>query len=580
MVSETRAPGVDTPQSEGDLPGVRDEGHALLFRSEGGVDLASSAFLRPRQSTSALPKPQTLLALIRAVTLATFALSETPLPSKVLGAAALYVVGACVLGNLKPKWRSTDIALLAAIVCADIAWCTAAFVYFGPEHSLPAVLYAALVGAVAASASGWTAITVGLATACVYAGTMLFSHRDAALAPASVHLAVFHALVIALTGTLSGCLADQWRRLCRTRKTAERLSRMSHVPWQTALATGEDRAVLQVAAEAAADVLDAGRAWIMVPPSSEEGAFELVAWAGFEPPDRQHRLCRADVGVVARAFDTRTAVLIGAQEHRGTQLSPLTSALSLGQLLAVPLHGGDGPLGVLVVTRDSHATPFGEEDLAVLGLLGDTITRILKTAGLIRELHLSSTTDSLTGLYNHGTFLEKLAQQVQHARETGAELSLVVLDMDGFKQINDTAGHWEGNRVLQALANALKASCRDADVIARCGGDEFAVILPGTGPEGATIMAERTARVMRNATIRPGLRQPITASWGIASYRYDGSTDEALFRAADNRLYEAKGAGGNHMAFDPVVAGGESSGSYVRELGETPTGELVLPLAQ
>jgi diguanylate cyclase (GGDEF)-like protein len=544
------------------------------------MDLVSASLRPPAGATPALPRPQTLLALVRAVTLATFALSANTLPSRVLGAAALYVVGACVLGNLKPKWRSTDVAMLVAIVCADIAWCTAAFVYFGPPYSLPAVLYAALVSAVVASASGWTAIIVGLATACVYAATMLLVHHDAPLPLASAHLAVFHALVIGLTGTLSGCLAGQWRRLRRTRQTADRLSRMSHVPWQTAVRTGEDQAVLQVAAEAAVSMLDAQRAWIMVPASSEKGVFELVAWAGFEPPDRKDRLCRGDLGVLTRVLDSGAAILVAAQEHRRTPLSPLTSALSLGQLLAAPIGGDDGPLGVLVVTRDSEAAAFGEEDPAVLTLLGDTVSRVLQTAGLIRELHLSSTTDSLTGLNNHGTFLERLAEQVQRARESGGELSLVILDMDGFKEVNDTAGHWEGNRVLQALGNALRVACRDRDIIARCGGDEFAVILPGVGPAGATVVAERTARVMRDATVRPGLRRPITASWGIASYPYDGSTDEALFRAADDRLYEAKEAGGNHVAFDATVVGGEDGGSFVREVGETPTGELVLPLAQ
>jgi diguanylate cyclase (GGDEF)-like protein len=145
--------------------------------------------------------------------------------------------------------------------------------------------------------------------------------------------------------------------------------------------------------------------------------------------------------------------------------------------------------------------------------------------------------------------------------------------MDGFKHINDTAGHWEGNRVLQALADALQRECREQDVIARCGGDEFAVLLPGTGPEQAAQVAERAGAALQRATIRPGVRTPISASWGIASYPWDASTDEALFRRADDRLYEAKQAGGNHLAFDPIVLGEESRGSCVRPVGSFPPSE-------
>jgi diguanylate cyclase (GGDEF)-like protein len=232
--------------------------------------------------------------------------------------------------------------------------------------------------------------------------------------------------------------------------------------------------------------------------------------------------------------------------------------------MAAPVPDERASPGVLLVTRDAEAAPFSAEDLAVLELLGRRVSARLDSARLIRDLHLSSSTDSLTGLLNHGVFLSRLAEHVQRARETGEELSLLVLDMDGFKQINDTAGHWEGNRVLRALADALRAACREEDVVARCGGDEFAVLLPGVGPEGAAAVAERTAEALHDAAARPGIRIPVSASWGIASYPWDATTDEALFQRADDRLYEAKKAGGNHLACDPIVIGAEGTGSHVR----------------
>ena len=511
-----------------------------------------------------LPGPHALLALIRAVTLATFALTEVALPSRVLGAAALYVVGACVLGNLRPRWRYQDVVMLVAIVSADIAWCTGAFVYFGPQHSLPAVLYAALVGAVVAGVSGWTAIGVGLSAAVVYAATMLALHGDNPLPGPGVGLVVFQAIVIALSGTLSGCLAEQWRSLRRARETAERLKRLSEASGREAIVSGDNHLVLQAATQSALSIFDAARAWVMRPAEGEEPGQVLEASAGFEPPERARALERDAAGVAAQVLATGQGVLVDPRQHASAKLSDLEAALTLGQLLGAPVPDEAGCAGVLLVTRDAEAEPFGQEDLAVLELLGRRVSTRLHTARLIRDLHQSSSTDSLTGLLNHGVFLSRLAEHVQRARETGDELSLVVLDMDGFKQINDTAGHWEGNRVLRALADALRGACREQDVVARCGGDEFAVLLPGVGPGGATAVAERAADALREAAARPGIRVPVSASWGIASYPWDASTDEALFRRADDRLYEAKSAGGNRVACDPVVGGTDDGVSYIR----------------
>lgn len=535
------------------------------------MDLASAKLRYVGTKSPTFPRPLTLLALVRAATLATFAATEVALPSRVLGAAALYVVGACVLGNLRPKWRGLDVFMLITIVCADIAWCTAAFVYFGPQHSLPAVLYAAFVAAIVAVSSGWTAIIVGLSTSAVYGMTMLLTHREAPLPLPSVHLAIFQAIVIALSGTLSGCLADQWRRLCRAQETIERLRRLNEASAQTVASEGSDQAVLQYAAQAALRVLDAQRAWVMRSVKGQEESLVLVAHAGFEMPDRQDCITRGAVGIAGKVSNTGRGVLLSTTRRKAAQLSALEAQLSLGQLIAAPIPSDEGLDGVLLATREEDAPSFAEEDLAVLSLLGRAVSTLLQTAGLIRELHLSSTTDSLTGLYNHGVFLQKLADHVQAARETGKELSLIVLDMDGFKQINDTAGHWEGNRVLRALADALRASCRETDVIARCGGDEFAVLLPGIGPDGAAAVAERTALALQAASVRPGIRIPISASWGIASYPWDASTDEELFRRADDRLYQAKQAGGNHVAFDPAAIGAPGEGTCVK-----PAGQLLL----
>lgn len=163
--------------------------------------------------------------------------------------------------------------------------------------------------------------------------------------------------------------------------------------------------------------------------------------------------------------------------------------------------------------------------------------------------------DPLTALLNRRGFEDALEAELERARRTGAGLSLIVADLDSFKQLNDSHGHAAGDQALRQVADAMRSSRRSWDAIARVGGEEFALLAPHTDEHGAYILAERVRTAIERSLAR-GPEGPLTASFGIASHPGHGQSAEALLQAADQALYAAKRLGRNRS----VVASAEVSG--------------------
>lgn len=159
-------------------------------------------------------------------------------------------------------------------------------------------------------------------------------------------------------------------------------------------------------------------------------------------------------------------------------------------------------------------------------------------------------TDGLTKIANRRTFEAALDREVARATRSAERVSLVMVDIDNFKLLNDTHGHQAGDEVLRNVAAALSCECRDFDTAARYGGEEFAVILPGCGPEEAFDIAER----LRVAVSLAPSVVPITASAGVSTYPAHAQDADTLVRAADEALYASKHAGRNRTS----LAGGLS----------------------
>ena len=152
----------------------------------------------------------------------------------------------------------------------------------------------------------------------------------------------------------------------------------------------------------------------------------------------------------------------------------------------------------------------------------------------------SATTDFLTGLPNLRSVYLHLESELARCQRSGAPLTLFVLDLNGFKQINDRFGHMEGNNLLRMFAAALKESCREYDYAARIGGDEFIVISPGLGPEGVFDMVHRLQKAAVEAGHGIFGQDILSASVGKASYPADGDNAETLLTEADCDMYRMK----------------------------------------
>jgi two-component system cell cycle response regulator len=187
--------------------------------------------------------------------------------------------------------------------------------------------------------------------------------------------------------------------------------------------------------------------------------------------------------------------------------------------------------GLRAGADDYIGKPFQQEELEA------RIEAVMRRAELGRR-------DALTGLPNRRTFDEHLDSMLARERATGQAFALVIFDIDHFKQINDTQGHPEGDRVLQAVAKIAQGQLRAGEQIFRIGGEEFGIVIPGDGATGV-VVAERVRTAVQNEPRDPRLP---TLSAGVATFPQDAQTREALFQAADLALYAAKQGGRNAVS--------------------------------
>jgi diguanylate cyclase (GGDEF)-like protein len=256
---------------------------------------------------------------------------------------------------------------------------------------------------------------------------------------------------------------------------------------------------------------------------------------------------------VGRACESRTPLVfedaqlatIGEDAYGGL-------ARPIGSLAIVPISGEDRTIGALVVEGD-HPGDIGQLEMRNIGLLAALARGPLEIVWEIEEVTRRARTDSLTGLANRRHFDEQLRRVIAETDRFGGASSLVLIDLDHFKSINDRFGHQAGDAVLRHVAQLMRDAVRTVDLCARYGGEELALLLPQTGRDGAVELAERLRQMLEQRPVpHDGASIRVTASFGVATYPAPVPYGDWVVPAADKALYEAKATGRNNVkSIDP-----------------------------
>lgn len=207
--------------------------------------------------------------------------------------------------------------------------------------------------------------------------------------------------------------------------------------------------------------------------------------------------------------------------------------------IVVPLAIREKVIGVMCLDR-LHGDTFEEDELDVVKLFANQAAIAIENAELYERSRQRAITDSLTGLFNHGYLQELIEREVKRAERYRKPFSLLMIDLDNFKEVNDRFGHQRGDKLLRQVATILRNSCRDSDHVARYGGDEFMVLLPETSNEDARRLAQRITARVHGLEVVKGERFRIAASAGIADYPQCGTDASSIVNAADTALLWAK----------------------------------------
>nr|WP_199729144.1 diguanylate cyclase [Corallococcus sp. CA053C] len=287
---------------------------------------------------------------------------------------------------------------------------------------------------------------------------------------------------------------------------------------------------------------------------------QLVRSLGPEDFTLRHARSGPEVLGLTREVD---GVLLVAGEGDAQQTHALLEALTPPEpaprsavVLLAPPEARDLRLAALGRGAESVVTPWDPEELRLrVSRSLEIHSRWKHLHSQVEELRRLSVTDGLTQVHNHRYFQERLREEFRRSQRYDESLSLILVDLDHFKDINDAHGHSTGDRVLREVAASLQHSVRETDLVARYGGEEFAVLLPCTHLPGALTVAERVRRGVSELLAGPDANLRVTASLGVSSFPHRSIlSPEQLLLTADEALYRAKREGRDRICLHPPLS--------------------------
>ncbi|MDX6403243.1 MAG: hypothetical protein QOH70_698 [Blastocatellia bacterium] len=298
--------------------------------------------------------------------------------------------------------------------------------------------------------------------------------------------------------------------------------------------------ILQKTVDEVGTALNVGSCALRVEAETAEQALNYFYFADTsEPASSKQEKIVADLSLYgARFIEHPETIIQDADDETDAADRQLSTVV-------VPLIFHERLIGVLQVIASDRKRIWGENEILLLLTVANQVAVAVNHASLFAQIQQQALTDALTGCYNRRSFEMQLDREMKVSKRQHQPLSLIMLDLDRFKQLNDSVGHDAGDAALRKLADCFKQELRGVDSAARFGGDEFAVILPQAYMEGAVIVAERLRASIAEIQI-PGFGT-LSASIGIATFPAHGASRTDLVNAADAALYKAKRAGRNRV---------------------------------
>jgi len=343
---------------------------------------------------------------------------------------------------------------------------------------------------------------------------------------------------------------DPQEEISELKRQVERLS-LFHEVGKALFSTLDLQKILQTIMEKISDMLQPDT-WslLMLDDKTQELYFEIAIGAGADKlKDVRLKLGEGIAGWVAQHGEP---VLVEdvQKDARFTRKIDEVTQMNTRSVVCVPIKGREQVLGVIELVNCLGKQSFVKEDIPILKSLADYAAIALENARYVQRIHELTITDDCTALYNARHLNFVLEAEIYRSKRYGYEFSVIFIDLDHFKQVNDVHGHLVGSKLLWLIGDIIKSNLRMIDYAFRYGGDEFVVLLPQTSKENSLMVVRRIKDLLTSKVFftEEKLNVKVTASFGVASFPVDGRTRKELLRMADEAMYLVKNTTRNNIA--------------------------------